>query len=205
MVAHNPILITGAVEGSADDAALRAILRSQDAEASVIYGKNGKKFLQSHISGFNKSAVFTPWIVLVDLDNEYECAPELLENWLPNKSDRMCLRVVVREIESWLMGDRERIAKFLCVSENRIPTNPEAVTNPKQTLINIAKRSRCRDIRVDMVPKEGSKRIVGPAYDSRLIEFIIDKENGWRPERAALTCASLAKCLACIGKLISIG
>jgi hypothetical protein len=48
------------------------------------------------------------------------------------------------------------------------------------------------DIREDMLPRRGSGRPIGPAYTSRMIEFV---ENNWRPEVAARSSDSLRRCL----------
>lgn len=118
------------------------------------------------------------------------------------KKGRMCFRVAVRETEAWLMADCERLAQFLGVRRSWIPGDPEAVDDPKTTLVDLARRSRRRDIREDMVPRAGSGRSVGPAYNSRLIEFATDRLRGWRPDVAAAGADSLARCRRCIDDLM---
>ena len=66
----------------------------------------------------------------------------------------------------------------------------ELLADPKLTLVNIARTSRRRDIRADMVPREGSGRAVGPAYTSRVIEY---SQGPWRPHVAARYSDSLAR------------
>ncbi|MEI6449145.1 MAG: hypothetical protein WCP98_04245, partial [Actinomycetes bacterium] len=53
----------------------------------------------------------TPWIVIVDLDSEADCAPQLVSDWLPESADLMHLRVAVHAVESWLLADAQRISK----------------------------------------------------------------------------------------------
>jgi hypothetical protein len=77
-------------------------------------------------------------------------------------------------------------------STRRPSTRPEEIADPKRALVNIARASSSRQIRDDLVPRQGSGRAVGPAYTSRLIEFI-NAPDGWRPEVAATECSSLAK------------
>jgi hypothetical protein len=48
-----------------------------------VYGKNGKQHLHKRITGFNNAARYSPWIVLLDLDHDAECAPPLRSHWLP--------------------------------------------------------------------------------------------------------------------------
>ena len=90
------------------------------------------------------------------------------------------------------MADRRGFAEFMSVSETRVPRSPEDLDDPKQFVVDLARRSRRRDIRYDMVPREGSGAAEGPAYASRLIEFI---DRGWRPRIAAESSDSLARCL----------
>ena len=65
-------------------------------------------------------------------------------------------------------------------------------------MVELARRSRRRDIRDDMVPRERSGRSVGPAYPSRLIEYV---ESPWRPEAAARQADSLRRAIACLQRL----
>lgn len=69
-------------------------------------------------------------------------------------------------------------------------------------MVEMARRSRRRDIREDMVPRPGSGRTEGPAYTSRLIEFVADVDHGWRPDVAALSSDSMDRCLQCLRRLV---
>ena len=60
------------------------------------------------------------------------------------------------------MADRESIASFLAVSIAKVPQHPNLDPNSKQTLINIARTSRSKNIREDLVPRQGSGAKVGP-------------------------------------------
>jgi hypothetical protein len=193
--------INGAVEGMVDDVVLRRLLDEVGAVAGAIHVKNGKGALLQRLQGFNSAARHTPWVVLVDLDRDTDCAPPFRDNWLPHPATMMCFRVAVRAVEAWLLADRERIAAFMGVSESVVPAAPEAEDDPKAAMIGLARRSRRREIRMDMVPRPASGRRVGPAYPSRLVEFVTDTESGWRPEVAARRCDSLRRCLGRIAEL----
>jgi hypothetical protein len=166
---------------------------------ATVYGKRGKQFLQASIGGFNNAARFRPWVVLVDLDQDASCAPELCRNWITNKATKLCFRIAVRAVESWLLADRDSIAKFLSVSPSRVPLYPDAVPNPKAVMVNLAAASKRRRIRDDMVPRPASGRAVGPAYTSRLIEFV---QSHWRPAVAAERSDSLSRCRRCMQRLV---
>ncbi len=202
MAKSKRIKISGAVEGFIDEAVLRRILREVGARPGTIYGKHGKHFLRKRLGGYNRAAQLSPWVVLVDLDHDADCAPPFRETWLPNPSPLMCFRVAVREIESWLFADRERLARFLGVGVSLIPEEPETVEYPKRAMIEIANASRRRQIREDMVPRPNSRRKVGPAYNSRLVQFVSDESHGWRPHVAASASESVKRCLQRLRRLI---
>ncbi len=192
------VYISAAVEGIVDEAVVRVLASRAGLNVTAVYGKNGKAHLRSKLLAYNHAARYAPWIVLIDLDDDAECAPPFKRQLLPKPAQQMCFRVAVREVESWLLADRERAASFFAVSRSRIPAQPEAESNPKQAMISIARQSRRRAIREDMVPREGSGRNVGPAYASRLIEFVTDFRRGWRCYVAAEGAESLKRCLECL-------
>ncbi len=97
------------------------------------------------------------------------------------------------------MADAEALADYLGVARRAIPDNPEMLENAKADMTKLAAKSRRRDIRLDMVPREGSGRMVGLAYASRLIEFT---ENLWRPEQAVQRAGSLRRSIACLERLV---
>jgi hypothetical protein len=197
-----PVVISGAVEGILDEAVLRRLIQEIGAITGPVYGKSGKPFLLNKLNAYNQAARFSPWVILVDLDHDDDCAPPFRESYLPNPAPYMCFRIVIREIEAWLMADRERLAKFLSVGISRIPHDPEKLDSPKSVMVEIARHSRRRDLREDMVPRTGSGRAVGPAYTSHLIEFARNYNTGWRPHIAAKTSDSLNRCMVCINGLI---
>jgi len=195
------IMISGAVEGIVDEAVLRKLIAHAGAMPGDTYGKQGKAFLRKKISAYNNAALRKPWIVLVDLDCDEDCAPPLRNAWLPAPAPYLCFRIAVRKVEAWLLADTDKLAAFLGVSRSKIPANPERLDDPKTTMVNLARASRRRKIHEDMVPREGSGRREGPAYSSRLIEFVFSQ---WRPDVAALHSESLARALRCISRLARI-
>jgi hypothetical protein len=70
-----PVIIHGAVEGMIDEAVLRRLVKEIGAMAGPVYGKNGKSFLLERLRAYNQAARFSPWIILIDLDDDDECAP----------------------------------------------------------------------------------------------------------------------------------
>jgi hypothetical protein len=198
----NPVIISAAVEGILDEVVLRRLIEGLGALPGSVYGKNGKSFLLQKINAYNQAARFAPWVILVDLDHDDDCAPPYRKTCLPNPSPYMRFRVAVREIEAWLLADRERLSKFLSVGASRIPHNPEILDSPKLAMVEIARLSRRRDVRENMVPRAGSGRKIGPAYTSLLIEFARDPDHGWRPSVAAKSSDSLDRCIRRLKQLI---
>jgi len=193
------VVISAAVEGDVDEAVARRLIEAAGAAPGTVYGKNGKSALKTRIHGYNNAARHAPWFVLVDLDSDFDCVPPFRGNWLPDPAPRLCFRVAVRQVEAWLMADEQTLAEHLRVARNAVPPTPEELGNAKVGMVNLARRSRRLDIRKDMVPREGSGRAVGPAYASRLIEYIRDS---WRPEVAANRSDSLRRAMACLSRLV---
>jgi len=186
------VRLMAAVEGPTDEAVVRRLVHYVGgAVLGPVYGKQGKPTLLKALPGYNNAARYhTSWFVLVDLDQDADCAPPVLDQWLSDPAPGMCFRIAVRAMEAWLLADRERIARFLSVPVSHIPDDPEGLADPKRAIVDLAVRSRRRAIREDMVPRPGSGRSVGPAYTSNIIEFI---HTSWRPEVAMTRADSLQR------------
>jgi hypothetical protein len=202
MAKSNPILVHGAVEGLIDEAVLRRLVFEAGAKPGTIFGKEGKAFIRKRLVGYNRAAESEPWVVLIDLDHDAECAPLEKDLWLPHPASHMCFRIAVREVEAWLLADSERLARFLGIKRSRVPKDPERLHDAKGTMIDIARGSRRHRIVKDMVPRSGSRRKIGPGYNFRLIQFVTTPRNGWRPDVAAQSSDSLDRCIRRLGELV---
>lgn len=69
-------------------------------------------------------------------------------------------------------------------------------------MVNLARRSRRKSVREDMVPGDKSSRRVGPAYTGRLIEYAATE---WRPAVAARRSESLRRAIDCLRRLVDRG
>ncbi|MGW1814477.1 hypothetical protein ACWCQM_13075 [Streptomyces sp. NPDC002125] len=187
-----------AVEGISDEGAVRSILKECGLSVSMVQGKSGKSSLLKKLHSYNQAAKFMPWFVLVDMDAVDDCVVANVQSWLPAPADLMVFRVAVAELESWLLADREAIADFLGVSVSKVPRNPDSLRDPKQEIINLARKSRRRDIREGLVPRLNSGASVGPTYASDIREFGLTL---WRPRIAAAESPSLARCLQRVEQL----
>jgi len=191
-------MVSGAAEGMVDETVLRRLILEVALTPGPIYGGQGKAYLRKRIGGYNLAAWHSPWVVLTDLDQEFECAPELRRAWLPSPAALMCFRIAVRQVESWLLADRERIAAFLGVSSTKVPSDPDAEPSAKIALVSLARSSRLRRIREGIVPRPGSGRAVGDTYASELMGFI---NGAWSPGAAAERSDSLRRCLTSLREL----
>lgn len=185
-----------AVEGPTDEVVLQRILLEVGIPYAEFYGGKGKQHLVGRLKNYNQSARHLPWIVLLDLDHSAACAPAYVSQLVPDRQPKLCLRIAVRAVESWLLADAERLSVFLGVPLSMIPADPDAESDPKETLINLARQSRRRDIQDAMVPSPASGRRVGRAYRSYITEYVASKPNGWRPRVASICSPSLAGCMA---------
>ena len=181
-----------AVEGTDDEAVARRLCLATGHEVDTAYVTRGKGNLDPRLSGYNEAARYTPWLVLRDLDRDADCAPNLIARILPQRTPGMCFRIPVRALETWLLADRSAIAEYLSVPTNIIPALPEAVNDPKETMLSVSRRSRSRTIRDEMIPSAGITARVGAGYTAHLVEFASSR---WDPIRASERSQSLTKCI----------
>lgn len=187
-----PIPVNLVVEDFLSEAVVLKILHESGQPYAVgtrYLGRQGSGYIKKRISGFNRAAIATPFLVLTDLDNE-TCAPQLLQSWLPEPPSRnLIFRIAVQEVEAWLLAHRDGIATFLGIQRDLIPSDIESLGNPKEVLIGLARKSKRGDIRKDIVPPDGSTRVHGPDYNGRLIRFV---EESWSPAQAMKNSQSLS-------------
>ena len=152
----------------------------------------GKGKIRKQIKAYNNAAQYGCYFVLADLDNEYECAPSLINGWLPDvQSNQLLFRVAVHEIESWLLADKENFAEFFSISKNLVPLKPDNEIDPKHIIISLAKRSRKREIREAIVPIDDYASI-GPEYNTKLQSFV---QDFWNIDSARKNSPSLDKAI----------
>ena len=179
-----------AVEGIVDEAVVLKLFQ----EASIVPGSSyiceGVGNLRRRLRGFNAGARHSPWFVLCDLDQK-KCAPGLRYSFLGDaQAGGMQFRVAVREIEAWLLADRETFADFLGVSAKLIPQGPEQVDDPKRAVIDLARKSDKKEIRRGIVPSGTSGRRVGATYTAEVSRYVRER---WSPTRASIAAPSLAR------------
>jgi len=190
-----------AVEGMIDGVAAARLARLAGFDSFLVHGRAGKTRLDGRVRAYNQAARLGPWFVLRDLDHDATCGAELSLRLLPSRERLMCLRVVVREIESWMLADRPGFSEFFRVASSRVPASPDTLEDPKQALLTLVAGCRLRELRHDMLPRHGTVNREGPAYTSRLSEYI---ERVWSPTRAADASDSLRRAINAISSLATL-
>lgn len=154
------------------------------------YVRNGFGFIRKNIRGYNNAAKGIPYLVITDLDRA-ECPIKIIQDWLPHpKHHNLLFRVAVREVESWILADRDSFAKFLGIQKILLTPDPDALANPKEHLIGAVRMSRNKKIRDAIVPRSGSTAIQGPDYNSALITYVL---KYWDLDRACNNSPSLKR------------
>ena len=188
------IPITLAVEDVLSEAVLREMLKQSERPFSIglCLNKGGYGYLKTIVPGLNKAAQGMPYLVLTDLDNA-ECPLAIISNWLKTPKHRnLIFRVAVREVEAWLLADREAFAEFLGIAVTLIPQDADAIADPKQTLINLAKKSRKRTLRKGIVPPSKTTAKIGRDYNGQLIPFV---KQIWKVDSAIPHSSSLERAM----------
>jgi hypothetical protein len=190
----NGININLAVEDPPSEAILRKILSQSGCPYPVAncLCRGGFGYLKRNIHAFNKAARSSPFLILTDLDNS-PCPPQMIKLWLDTpKHPNLIFRIAVREVESWILADREAVAGFLGISEKKIPYDTDSLPDPKAFLIHLARKSRSRSLREDLVPPSGATSKQGPNYNNRIIAFI---QANWGADTASRHSRSLQRAL----------
>ena len=152
--------------------------------------KGGFGYLKSKLGTLCELSKRQPVVLLTDLD-KMDCPKKLLDNWFLGlkQPDGFIFRVVVREIESWVMADYIAFSKFFGISSAKLPFNPDSLPDPKAALLKIVEGSR-REIREAMIAKKGAIAIQGLGYNTLLCEFI---RMEWSSTRALERSESLRR------------
>jgi hypothetical protein len=161
------------------------------------YGK-----IKKRIAAYNQAAKYQFFFILTDLD-KYECAPALINEWLPSEqtehNPQLFFRVAVHEIESWLLADRENFAEFFAVNKNLIPMEPDKEIDPKKAVVSLASKSRKRSIKEAIIPIDEYASI-GPEYNMAFRNYI---QNYWDISNARKHSPSFEKAMQALEKIVN--
>jgi hypothetical protein len=189
----SPIPIHLAVEDDLSESLVRRLLldTGRDYCIGTVFGRGGFGYLQNRANNWNAAAAAgTPILLLTDLD-QHHCPSHLIDSWLDlEPHPNLMFRVAVREVESWLLADQNGFANFLEIRSVLVPSQPDLIPDPKQSLVNLARRSRIRTLRESIVPRRGSTALQGPDYNGCLGNFV---RNHWDRDAAAARSPSLGR------------
>ena len=175
-------------------------------EAGEVHKAKGCDYIRQKVAGFSRSVKESiGLLVLTDFrDSGAPCISEALQKYIlwrnPNPHKNFLCRFAVNEIESWLLADREGLAKFLFIDISLMPQKPEKEKFPKRTLINLSQKSRCKKIREGIAPSPENRSNVGEKYEDLMSEFIA---KFWNIETAMRNAPSLERCVRRLRELPS--
>ncbi len=188
------IPINLAVEDTLSEAVLKEMLKQSQRPFSIgtCLNRGGYGYLKRILPGLNHAAQGMTYLVLTDLDTA-ECRLAIISEWLTQpKHPNLLFRVAVREVEAWLLAHREAFAEFLGISVTLIPNNVDEIPDPKQLLINLARKSKKRNLRDAIVPAVNSTAKIGKDYNGQLIQFV---QHNWQVESAQVNSPSLQRAM----------
>lgn len=198
------MIVNLVLEGLLEEPVARKIVEYCGHSVGTVHGRRGFGYVLKEAYKFHNMvkcgmAVF----VLTDfMDAKCACVVQARHQYLtkhiPQPSNKFVLRFAVAELESWLLADRLQIAKFLGVPTTRIPHAPDQEADPKQTLVNIARRSRVSNIKHSIVPDEKHGGTTAPGYMGVMQSFVVET---WDVEAAQLASPSLQRCVSNLNRL----
>jgi hypothetical protein len=197
-----PIPIYLAVEDELSEWVARRILKERAVKYAIgpVYRPGGFGYLKKNIRSFSNAAKGCPFLLLTDLD-KYSCPPELVTDWTEHPlHQNLLLRVAVREVESWLLGDGNGLSAFMRLKRSVSIPNPENLSDPKEELLRRALKCPTRQIRDALVWRDDrtGKVYQGPDYNGTLGRFVT---NQWDISSACSRCQSLERLFAALQSL----
>ena len=198
------MLLSLAVEDILSESVARRLIHkyAPRAEITNVIGLDGIDSVKRRIPKLNQIAKYQgPVLVLADLDRPLGCPVNLVREMITGLavSPKLLIRVVVLEIESWIMADRMGIGRWLGIAENVVSRSPERLDDPKRSLVQLARRSRNRGLREAIAPSHvlGTSR-TGPDYNEIVGEFVTQR---WNPDAARRYAPSLDRAIIRISEL----
>ncbi len=191
----NPVPISLVYEDELSGAVLQKILPESFQPVSL-FQTNGITKITNNIAKYNGAAIVMPYLVLIDLDRE-SCAPGLIAELFPHgaKHTNLIFRVAVREVETWLLADHEAFARFAGISRVLIPDCVDDLSDPKQVLMNLIRRSNRKRIKESILPRQGSTAQIGRSYNGALVGYVVEF---WRPDIARKKSNSLHRAMTAL-------
>jgi len=158
-------------------------------DAGLVLRKGGSGYLRSGMGKWCALAKLQPLLLLTDLDHG-NCASALIRDCSASFIDRKTWCCASQSARSkpgcWLIM---KPCQRLLGKNGQLPVDPDALRDPKQRLLQLARLAR-RDVRRDLVAEQGTIAAQGIAYNARLCEFV---SKDWDPQRASIRSESLRR------------
>lgn len=147
-----------------------------------------------------KGGLYT--ISLADLDTR-PCAAALIRQWfsIPDEQPielpkQVVFRVAIREVESWIMADRDAWAEHVEIPADNFSAAPDELPDPKLHLLNVIRKKGRKRYHKEMLPIGIAS--IGPGYNDVLCEFV---RQHWSPVRAGKNSPSLKRAIKAFRKI----
>ena len=193
-----------ATEDALSEAIGQRLVEDTDSDLAVtqLLRRRGFGYLKSRMRNFCELARHTPVLLLTDLDKE-DCPATLIGDWSRRDAipRQLLFRVAVRQVESWLLADRDGMARLLNISVRHLPRDPDSLPNAKRSLLQLSQRAP-RAMREDLVGETGATAAQGLGYNSVLSKFV---RSSWNPSQAILRSNSLARTRMRLTELAATG
>ncbi len=193
-----------AVEGDTDQPFAQRVATAAGLSVDRTIVLHGHGNLDDRVAHWCRPSNQRPMFVLRDLDPGLgtDCAPALIRHLVGDgpRSTTTLVRIAERELEAWLLADREGVAAYFHVPRGAVPASPDGESDPKRTLVNLCRRSSSSRIRRGMVPDPAGQRKVGPEFTGLLLGFAT---TAWDIERARPASPSLNRAILSLERLAS--
>ncbi|MEC5214728.1 hypothetical protein RCH06_003297 [Polaromonas sp. CG_9.5] len=168
-------------------------------EPSPVLRGDGFGYLRSKMDSWCQMAARKPVLLLTDLDMK-ACPMAVRNDWMGARKppENLVLRIVVREIESWVLADHDAL-RTLIGNRGTLPPDPDALADPKEYLLRLIAKQAPRHIREDLVAEKGAIASQGIGYNAHFGEWV---RTQWSPARAADRSQSLRRARIRIGELV---
>lgn len=191
---HNTQVV---VEGNTDEPIVRALMTATGwvSKEYTIFCAKGKGNIVRKIAKHAEAARQIPRILFLDSDNK--CPVDMrkdLEKELTHIPADFILRIVCTCIESWVLADREGLARFCGVGIAAIPASQKLapIHNHKNELLKVLRKSKSPKGR-EMTQGSGNDLQFSDDYTHYLADLMT---NYWDAERAAQNNDSLRRAIA---------
>lgn len=164
---------------------------TRNLQIAVRVRRNGNAYLKSKFPELLKTSAKIPVFLITDLDN-IQCPVELIKSWTQNTPapPGMIMRVAVREVESWILADRDGFSGYTGIPVEKMALNADALSDPKRVLLNLVKRYARKKIKESLLPSKSSSSKIGWEYNAVLCQFARDV---WSVDRAVRHSDSLRR------------